>query len=92
MWGRIRLTKSNTMEKIKIRSFHPFLRFFLLLGFAALIQNIKAQSQENSSNEKLFDELIYKDSLLFDAALNTCNMKQIEALLTKDFEFYPDKG
>jgi hypothetical protein len=81
------------MKKIKILSFRPFFRVILFLGCIALIQNIKAQSSKDSSqSEKLFNELNYKDSLLFDAVLNTCNIKQIEALLTKDFEFYPDKG
>ncbi len=64
----------------------------LFLLSSAVLQNVKAQSSlDSSSGKKLFDELVYKDSLLFNAVFNTCDMKEIKALLTKDFEFYPDK-
>jgi len=33
-----------------------------------------------------------KDSLLFSAGYNTCNIKQVESLLSGRFEFYHDKG
>src|SRR5437899_9265450 len=81
------------MKKIKTFSLHPFAITILFLVCLASIQNVKAQSSlDSSSGKKLFDELVYKDSLLFNAIFNTCSMQQIETLLTKDFKFYPDKG
>jgi hypothetical protein len=80
------------MKKLK-KLLHQFSAIvILLLLYIWSIQNVKAQSSLDSSAKKLFEELIYKDSLLFDAALSTCDMQQIERLLTKDFEYYPDKG
>jgi len=84
--------KLNNMKKIE-SSLRLLVIAILFLLSSAVLQNVKAQSSlDSSSDKKLFDELVYKDSLLFNAVFNTCDMKEIEALLTKDFEFYPDKG
>ncbi|NNE78423.1 MAG: nuclear transport factor 2 family protein, partial [Pricia sp.] len=40
---------------------------------------------------ELFQLLKEKDSILFDAAFNTCNADVLENLFTPDFEFYHDK-
>jgi hypothetical protein len=65
----------------------------LLLACSTLIQNVNAQSNKDSSvTQKLFNELVHKDSLLFNAVFNTCNLKDIGAVLTEDFKFYPDNG
>ena len=50
-------------------------------------------SQDSISPEQaLFDTLFMLDSLLFDAAFNTCEMDVIAGLMTEDLEFYHDKG
>lgn len=36
--------------------------------------------------------LAKKDSVLFNAAFNTCDTEVLEELFTEDFEFYHDKG
>lgn len=41
---------------------------------------------------KLFYEIKSLDSLLFDVAYNTCDTVMGRKLLSKDFEFYHDKG
>lgn len=50
-------------------------------------------SQDSISPEQaLFDTLFLLDSILFDAAFNTCDMDVIADLMTEDLEFYHDKG
>lgn len=44
------------------------------------------------ANSELHLLLAQKDSLLFNAAFNTCNTAVLEELFTEDFEFYHDKG
>ena len=44
-----------------------------------------------SPQQALFDTLLTLDSILFDAAFNTCDITIIESLLTDDLEFYHDK-
>ncbi len=61
---------------------------FLFLN-ACLLVRAGAQIPEES---ELYLLLKSKDSLLFDAAFNTCNMQILEELFTEDFEFYHDKG
>jgi len=43
-------------------------------------------------SSELFETLKSKDSMLFDAAFNTCQPEVLAALFTEDFEFYHDKG
>ncbi len=45
-----------------------------------------------SENSELFQTLKGKDSLLFDAAFNTCQIEILNALFAEDFEFYHDRG
>ena len=62
--------------------------FFTIAGPVA-----NAQSKSDpTTNPALFSELARKDSLLFDAAFNTCNIKELESVLTGDFVFYHDQG
>lgn len=53
-----------------------------------------AQNLKNSvgKNQELYDQLAWKDSVLFDAFFKTCDPKKIETILTKDFVFYHDAG
>lgn len=41
---------------------------------------------------ELYKTLRKNDSLLFNASFNTCNMAELEKLVSDDFEFYHDKG
>ncbi|MBS1918081.1 MAG: nuclear transport factor 2 family protein [Bacteroidetes bacterium] len=56
-----------------------------LLVMCFSTQNLCAQ---NEPIQKTMDELTVKDSLLFNAALNTCDLSAIEKIITKDFEFW----
>jgi hypothetical protein len=40
----------------------------------------------------LYKTLKQKDSLLFNASFNTCDLAELERLVSDDFEFYHDKG
>jgi hypothetical protein len=59
--------------------------FFLLLASSALFSQVEHSSA-------LFKTLKTQDSLLFDVAFNTCDISQLEKLLSEDFEFYHDKS
>nr|WP_299069385.1 nuclear transport factor 2 family protein [uncultured Allomuricauda sp.] len=45
-----------------------------------------------SQDSELYMTLKKKDSTLFDAAFNQCDVDTMESLFTEDFEFYHDKG
>lgn len=62
-------------------------RLFLLYSLIALSSFSQAQ---NSST--LFTTLLQKDSLLFTVGFNGCDLKQVEASLSEDFEFYHDQA
>ncbi len=65
--------------------------FFQLFLFSP--SHLLAQSPKDSATTKeLFAKLVYKDSMLFNAVFSTCNMKDIEAILTEDFQFCQDNG
>ncbi len=55
--------------------------FFTSLSFGQL-----------ASNSELHLLLAKKDSVLFNAAFNTCNTDVLEEIFTEDFEFFHDKG
>ncbi|WP_435415677.1 nuclear transport factor 2 family protein [Polaribacter aestuariivivens] len=48
-----------------------------------------AQEAENST---LFKTLKSKDSILFNNAFNNCNLKELQPMISADFEFYHDVG
>lgn len=54
-----------------------------------MLTGINAQMAQDS---ELYITLAKKDSTLFDAAFNQCDVKTLESLFTEDFEFYHDKG
>ncbi len=62
---------------------------FCFLGFSVLAQ---AAKKATTPNEKLFIELSAKDSLLFDVAFKSCDLKQLESIFAPGFVFYHDKG
>ena len=62
---------------------------FMLVSSA----QVTAQSMDVPPTvDKLAEKFVEKDSSLFNAIFNTCNVKEIEAILAKDFVFYQDKG
>src|SRR5580704_15796802 len=80
------------MKTIKIDALGIIAIIVWILISAVIIQSVNAQSMPDSSAAKVYKTLIVQDSLLFNAAFNTCNMKDIEASLDAGFEFYPDNG
>ncbi|MCR9228723.1 MAG: nuclear transport factor 2 family protein [Flavobacteriaceae bacterium] len=65
--------------------------FKYIFGILTLCMVGSAQAQEPETSE-LYLLLKSKDSLLFDAAFNKCDVDTMEPLFTEDFEFYHDKG
>jgi len=51
--------------------------------------NLSAQVDESS---ELYLALKEQDSILFNAAFNTCDTNTLAEIFTEDFEFYHDKG
>ncbi len=77
------------MKKIRSRHRKVFSLIILSFSYLAFTQNISAQT---ISSEDLSAKLEKRDSLLFNAAFNTCNMKEVESVLAKNFVFYHDEG
>jgi len=64
-----------------------------LLFIALIFTNIvTAQIDHSKYLIELHNKLLKKDSLLFNAIFNTCNMKEVEKILSKDFIFFQDQG
>lgn len=61
----------------------------LFLAFLLYVPVLAAQVDRSSD---LYKTIRTRDSLLFDAGFNTCDIKQFEALLSEDFEFYHDEA
>ncbi len=47
---------------------------------------------QQAADTELYELLKEKDSLLFNAAFDTCDTETMASLFTEDFEFYHDKG
>ena len=60
-----------------------------LLVFGIMTLGLHAQEY---TQDELFLVLKEKDSVLFDAAFNTCGIALLQSMFTHDFEFYHDKG
>ncbi len=60
-----------------------------LLIFGIITMGLQAQEY---TEDELFIVLKKKDSLLFDAAFNTCGIAALNSIFTNDFEFYHDRG
>lgn len=63
---------------------------YFLSGLFSLSAAIVFGQIDRSS--ELYRTLRLKDSLLFNASFNTCNIPELESLVSDDFEFYHDKG
>jgi hypothetical protein len=59
-----------------------------LLFFTFLFNSIQAQLPKTDS----LPNIMLKDSLLFSVGFNTCNIGQMEDVLSEHLEFYHDKG
>ncbi|MEF9479341.1 serine hydrolase [Chryseobacterium sp. RRHN12] len=62
----------------------------LILPFFILLMNVLHAQVEKT--DPLYKTIMSKDSLLFSAGYNKCNIGQMESLLNDRFEFYHDKG
>lgn len=62
-----------------------------LLTFLLLLPALAGFSQADRTSP-LFLALKTCDSLLFDVGYNTCDIRQFEALVSDNFEFYHDKA
>lgn len=62
---------------------------FFLLAFLLAMPALKAQSQEAA---ELFNTLKANDELLFNRGFNGCDIRQLETLVSEDFEFYHDQA
>ncbi|PWW17193.1 serine hydrolase [Chryseobacterium sp. AG844] len=62
---------------------------FTLPFFMLFMSVTQAQTEKTDS---LYKTIMSKDSLFFSVGYNTCNIKQMENLLSEKFEFYHDKG
>jgi hypothetical protein len=70
--------------------------FFLLLFVTPYIATCQttvseAHGQYKPDNQKLYDTIVYLDSVFF-AAYNTCNMELQAEFYNDDIEFYHDQG
>ncbi len=63
-----------------------YISIIMLLAVSALM------NAQVSHDSELYQTLKSKDSILFDAAFNRCDVETMESLFTEDFEFYHDKG
>lgn len=64
-------------------------RYILGMGIMALSLSLQGQVAKDT---ELYKTLKSKDSILFDAAFNRCDVATLESLFTEDLEFYHDKG
>lgn len=60
------------------------------LPFLMLFMSVMQAQIEKT--DPLYKTIMSKDSLFFSIGYNTCNIKQMENLLSDSFEFYHDKG
>ena len=64
---------------------------FLVSILIALFSFGSTYAQE-AVNSELYQSFIKKDSILFDAGFNNCDLVAIEKVLAEDLEFYHDVG
>ncbi len=67
-------------------NYHGLFSFLLFLNFFG---SVFAQVEITSELHKTFQK---KDSLLFEAGFNNCELSTLERLLTEDIEFYHDQS
>ncbi len=60
-------------------------------ALSAMLAVSAAAQSDPSTSGPLYDELARMDSILFDAAFVSCDIKKTNSLFTDDIEFYHDK-
>ncbi|WP_153798285.1 nuclear transport factor 2 family protein [Foetidibacter luteolus] len=73
----------------------PLKRLLILILVLLLVSQAKSKAQKTEVapyTQELVNRFIAKDSSLFNAVFNTCDTKEIEAILARDFVYYQDKG
>jgi hypothetical protein len=70
-----------------------FFYIVLLSPFFGISQTIPAEAHQpyKPDNQKLYDTIVYLDSVFFNA-YNTCNMELQADFYADDIEFYHDQG
>ncbi|MEN1785150.1 MAG: hypothetical protein AAGF77_08425 [Bacteroidota bacterium] len=68
------------------------MRLYKLIYLLLLLACQVTLQAQQPNEETLFHQLAKQDSVLFDAAFNTCDLSVLESLFTPDFEFYHDKA
>jgi hypothetical protein len=70
-----------------------FFYIMLLSPFLAIGQALTPEAHQpyKPDNQKLYDTIVYLDSVFFDA-YNTCNMELQADFYADDIEFYHDQG
>lgn len=62
-----------------------------ILLFLSLLTTAVSVSAQVDKQSDLYKTILTQDSLLFNIGFNTCDIKQFENLLSKQFEFFHDK-
>ncbi|QTD38227.1 nuclear transport factor 2 family protein [Polaribacter batillariae] len=77
---------------------NSFLEFFkdsllikIIIAIILFLFHFISNAQE-SKNSELYQILKSKDSIIFENAFNTCNFKELETIISNNFEFYHDVG
>lgn len=63
---------------------------YLLASILCILTSLASAQEER--DQELYRLILSKDSLLFTVGFNTCDISQFERLLSKQFEFFHDKG
>jgi hypothetical protein len=64
---------------------------FLPAAVIAIASIIKTDTQTPGATDKLYDEIVYMDSVFFEA-YNTCKLDKMNSLFSDNIEFYHDQG
>ncbi len=65
---------------------------FAIMFVACTLLCTTASHAQVPRNAQLYRTLYSKDSLLFNVAFNTCDLRPLDDLISDTFEFYHDKG
>ncbi|SEB04451.1 protein of unknown function [Flavobacterium gillisiae] len=60
----------------------------IILSFIITIIFSTISKAQINKNSELYKTILSKDSILFDAGFNTCDIKQYEDLLSENLKFY----
>jgi hypothetical protein len=63
----------------------------LFTAIIAITSLTKTNIPQSAAQDKLYDEIVYMDSVFFEA-YNTCKLDKMNALFSDNIEFYHDQG